>query len=217
VRALHEVTAGSAREARFPLRGAQTCTWRRSFLTEDSTPVTLPDPRVSAACAHSCTTYSRASRAPTGGVRRAPGPLGCDLWPSARLRARKLSSTPRSCARVRQSMPRTWLHTLRSPMPTARFAARSHTLARTCPPASSGETRCTGITRRARPLQPAGVGRWKRHLRAARLGCDVQEGGGRRHTRGRRRRARVRQRGVRQGARAAAAAVLQVQGRGLLL
>jgi len=41
-------------------------------------------------------------------------------------------------------------------------------------------------------------------------GCDVQEGG-------RRRRARVRQRGVRQGARAAAAAVLQVQERGLLL
>ena len=54
------------------------------------------------------------------------------------------------------------------------------------------------------------------HLRAVPLGCDVQEGG-RRHTRGGRRRARVRQRGVRQGARAAAAAVFQVQGRGLLL
>jgi len=38
-----------------------------------------------------------------------------------------------------------------------------------------------------------------------------------RRARGPRRRARVRQRGVRQGARAAAAAVLQVQGRGLLL
>ena len=44
------------------------------------------------------------------------------------------------------------------------------------------------------------------------MGCDVKE-----RARGRRRRARVRQRGVRQGARAAPAAVLQVQGRGLLL
>ena len=45
---------------------------------------------------------------------------------------------------------------------------------------------------------------------------NAQEGD-RGHARGRRRRARVRQRGVRQGARAAPAAVLQVQGRGLLL
>ena len=55
------------------------------------------------------------------------------------------------------------------------------------------------------------VGSGERGTCAAR--CDVQE----RHNSGRRRHARVRQRGVRQGARAAPAAVLQVQGRGLLL
>ena len=52
--------------------------------------------------------------------------------------------------------------------------------------------------------------------RTVSIGCDVQEGCRCRHARDRRRRTRVWQRGLRQGARAADAAVLQVQGRCLL-
>ena len=53
--------------------------------------------------------------------------------------------------------------------------------------------------------------------RAQAAACDAQEGGGRVHAHSWRRGARVRQRRVPQGAGAAAAAVLKVQGRGLLL
>lgn len=64
-------------------------------------------------------------------------------------------------------------------------------------------------------LATAAPSKTRRDLRAASPGGAFIRGHAR--ARARRRRARVRQRGVRQGARAAAAAVLQVQGRGLLL